>query len=355
MIFSSLMESFVRHKVAGNLLLILMMLAGVWGLSQLNRQLMPDFTLDIITVDIRWPGSSPRDVESNVLEALESELRFIEGADRVDSIAFEGRANAVVTFEEGSDMSKGLTDIQAAVARITTFPTDSERPVITQLLPNELVCRIELSGPFSEEALKLLAQQVRDDLLDLGLASVEINGARDTEIWVDVAETELRRLGMSLNDVAQRISAESIDLPAGKVYSGSVSRQIRSEGMARSATELANIEVMSGEGGEKLQLKDIAKVREAFEEGSASHLVQGDPSIGIVIKRSRGLDSLNAQRKVEAYLERLESELPPTMKIAMFDVAAEQVRQRLSMLLTNGFMGLVLVLIVLYLFLNVRT
>lgn len=351
----TIMESFAQHKVAGNLLMILMLLSGIWGFSQLNRQLMPDFTLDIITVDIRWPGASPRDVEANLLEALEGELRFIEGADRVDSTAFEGRASAVVTFEDGSDLAKGLNDIQAAVARITTFPTDSERPVISQVLPNELVCRLELSGPFPEKALKILAQQVRNDLLDLGLAQVEINGARDTEIWVDVPATELRRLDMSLNDVAQRIGSESIDLPAGQVFSGNVSRQIRSEGLARNAAEVGNIEIMSAETGEKLKLKDIAKVYEAFEEGSASHLVQGDSSIGIIIKRSRGLDSLSAQSKVEAYIAGLQAELPPTLKVSMFDIAADMVRERLSMLLWNGFIGLMLVLVVLYIFLNGRT
>lgn len=351
----TIMESFAQHKVAGNLLMILMLLSGIWGFSQLNRQLMPDFTLDIITVDIRWPGASPRDVEANLLEALEGELRFIEGADRVDSTAFEGRASAVVTFEDGSDLAKGLNDIQAAVARITTFPTDSERPVISQVLPNELVCRLELSGPFPEKALKILAQQVRNDLLDLGLAQVEINGARDTEIWVDVPATELRRLDMSLNDVAERIGSESIDLPAGQVFSGNVSRQIRSEGLARNAAEVGNIEIMSAETGEKLKLKDIAKVYEAFEEGSASHLVQGDSSIGIIIKRSRGLDSLSAQSKVEAYIAGLQAELPPTLKVSMFDIAADMVRERLSMLLWNGFIGLMLVLVVLYIFLNGRT
>ena len=351
----TIMESFAQHKVAGNLLMILMLLSGIWGFSQLNRQLMPDFTLDIITVDIRWPGASPRDVEANLLEALEGELRFIEGADRVDSTAFEGRASAVVTFEDGSDLAKGLNDIQAAVARITTFPTDSERPVISQVLPNELVCRLELSGPFPEKALKILAQQVRNDLLDLGLAQVEINGARDTEIWVDVPATELRRLDMSLNDVAERIGSESIDLPAGQVFSGNVSRQIRSEGLARNAAEVGNIEIMSAETGEKLKLKDIAKVYEAFEEGSASHLVQGDSSIGIIIKRSRGLDSLSAQSKVEAYIAGLQAELPSTLKVSMFDIAADMVRERLSMLLWNGFIGLMLVLIVLYIFLNGRT
>lgn len=350
-----IMESFATHKVAGNLLLALMVLSGIWGFSQLNRQLLPDFYLEAITVEIRWPGASPRDVEANLLEAMEAELRFIESVDKVDSTAYEGRARASVTFEEGANMSKALTDVQAAMERITTFPTDSERPVITQVVPAELVTQIELSGPFPEAALKLLAQRVRNDLLNVGMAQVTISGARDTEIWVEVPELELRRLDLTLNDIANRISAESIDLPAGQVFSGSVSRQIRSEGLARTAGELAEVEVISTESGEKLKLKDIARVFETFEDGAASRLVDGETSVGLKISRSRGIDSLTAQRQVTDYLEQLRGELPATLKVEIFDVAADQVRQRLFMLLENGLMGLVLVLIVLYLFMNVRT
>ncbi len=355
MIPVNLIETFTHHKVAGNLLLILMLLFGIWGFGQLNRQLLPDFYLEIITVDVNWPGASPRDVEANILEAAEAELRFIEAVNKVESTAFQGRARIAITFEEGANMSKALTDVQASMARITTLPTDSEKPVITQVLPSELVCQIELSGPFPEAALKLLAQQVRNELLDLGMAEVTINGARDTEIWVEVPEIELRRLDLTLNDIAQRISAESTDLPAGVVYSGSVSRQIRSEGLARNAEELAEIEVLSAPSGEKLRLKDIARVFETFEDASASHLLQGDPSVGIIISRSRGIDSLDAQRKVTKYLDDLQSQLPPSLKIRMFDVAADQVRQRLAMLGQNGFVGLLLVMLVLYLFMNVRT
>jgi multidrug efflux pump subunit AcrB len=350
-----IMEFFADHKVAGNLMLALMVLSGVWGFSQLNRQLLPDFYLEAINVEISWPGASPRDVEANLLEAMEAELRFIESVDKVDSTAYEGRARVSITFEEGANMSKALTDVQAAMARITTFPSDSERPVITQVLPGELVCQIELSGPFPESALKLLAQRVRNDLLNIGMAQVTVGGARDTEIWVEVPELELRRLDMTLNDVANRISAESIDLPAGQVFSGSVSRQIRSEGLARTADDLAEVEVMSTEAGEKLKLKDIASVFETFEDGAASRLIGGNPSIGLRINRGTGIDSLTAQRQVAKYIEQLQGELPATLKVRMFDVAADQVRQRVFMLLNNGLMGLVLVLIVLYLFMNVRT
>jgi len=354
MISGAMMETFARHKVAGNLLLILMILSGIWGFSQLNRQLLPDFTLEAITVEISWPGASPRDVEANVLEAIEPELRFIENVDKVVSTAFEGRGLATVYFEEGSSMSKALTDVQAAIARIPTLPTDSERPVITQILPAELVCQIELSGPFPEQALKLLARQMRDDLLDLGMAQVEIKGARDTEIWVDIPDAELRRLDLTLNEVAARIDSESLDLPAGSVYSGAVSRQIRSEGLARNAAELGEIEILSEETGEKLRLRDVARVFETFEEAAAQHIISGDPSVGLKVSRSRGIDSIDAQRKVTKYIEGLQSELPPSLKVQIFDVAADQVRQRLDMLRNNGLMGLVLVLIVLYLFMNGR-
>jgi len=351
----SLIESFTRHKVAGNLLLALMILSGVWGFTQLNRQLLPDFALEIITIDVQWPGASPRDVELNILETVEPELRYIESVDKVEATAFEGRARIAMVFEQGANMSKALSDVQAAMARITTLPTDSEKPVITQVLPAELVCQIQLSGPFPEEALKLLANQVRDDLLDLGMAQVQIKGARATEIWVEVPDAELRRLDLTLNDVAARIDRESLDLPAGQVYSGSVSRQIRSEGLARNAGELGNLEIVSLETGEKLRLKDVAKVFETVAEGAASNLVQGNPSVGLKIQRSRGIDSLESQRKVEKYLAELQTQLPPTLKVTMFDVAADQVRQRLRMLINNGAMGLLLVLIVLYMFMNGRT
>jgi multidrug efflux pump subunit AcrB len=345
---------FGRHRIAGNLLMVLMIMSGAYGLTQLTRQVIPDFTLDIIRVSVQWPGASPEDVESNVVAAIEPEVRFLDDVTRVDATAYESRAEVTIEFKDGTSMSKALTDVQAAIARITTFPADIERPVISQIVQTDEVCRIEVSGPFSEAALKLTTKRIRDELLDLGLSRIEMVGARDSEIWVEVPEDTLRRLDLTLEDIARRIQQSSLDLPSGSIESGGMSRQIRSEALARSALDVAGIEILSRVSGEKLQLGEIASIRETFEENVASHVLGGQPSVGLIVRRSKGLDSIDAQRLVISYLEQLRAELPPTMQIDMFDVFADQARQRVRMLLTNGFTGLLLVLLVLFVFLNGR-
>ena len=147
-----LINLFSEHRVAGNLLMILLILFGIYGLANLSRQVLPDFTLDIINITVVWPGASPADVEANILEAIEPEVRFLDGVDSVASGAVEGSAGFTLTFKEGTNMSKALTDVQAAVSQITTFPADIERPVITQLIQGDDVCRIEVSGPLSMTA-----------------------------------------------------------------------------------------------------------------------------------------------------------------------------------------------------------
>ena len=166
---------FVRHPVAGNLLMLLMGIAGIYGLTKLNRQVMPDFNLDLISVSVEWPGASPKDVEANILEAIEPEVRFLDHVSRVTATANEGRAEVQILFDRNVDISKALTDVQAAVARITTFPADTEQPVISEVIPPDLICQIEVSGPYSEQALKLVARRIRDDLLDRGISRISID------------------------------------------------------------------------------------------------------------------------------------------------------------------------------------
>lgn len=345
---------FATHRVAGNLLMMLMLLFGLYGLTKLNRQIIPTFTFDVISVTVQWPGSSPEDVEDNIIEAIEPEVRFLDNVDQVDSVAYAGLADVQIRFDEGSDMSKALSDVQSAMARITTFPVDIEQPVIVQFQNTDMVCKIEVSGPFSEAALKRIAKRIRDDLLDLGMSNIRLAGARDSEIWVELKPDVLRRLDLTLGDIAARIEQFSLDLPSGTIESGGVSRQIRSEAMARSAREVAAIEVVSESTGEKLHIGEIGAISETFEEGAVSHLRNDSASVGVWVNRGRNVDSIDAQKIVTRYVDELRAELPPTLKVEMFDIFADQATKRVRMLMTNGATGLALVLIVLFVFLNFR-
>ena len=351
---NTLLAFFARHKVAGNLLMVLMILFGLMGLGQLNRQLMPDFTLEQIQIDITWAGASPQDLESNVVEPLERELVLLDNLDRVEATAFEGRAVLMADFDFGSNMAKALTDTQSAVARVATFPQEIERPLVRLLQPTEVICNIEISGPFSESALKSYAWEIRSALLQRGVSLIRMSGLRRSELRVEVPAETLRRLDLTLDDVAQRIARSSLDLPGGTLETDRISRQIRSERRARTAAELGELEVLSSESGERLRLKDIARIYETSAEGEVARLVDEYSSININVRRSRGLDSMLAQQAVEAYLEEFRAGAPASLRVELFDVFADQVSQRVNMLLTNGFGGLLLVLAVLYLFLGGR-
>ncbi|MDP7271977.1 MAG: efflux RND transporter permease subunit, partial [Gammaproteobacteria bacterium] len=310
---TGILELFALHPVAGNLLMLLLIVFGLFGLSKINRQVLPDIDLDIIQISVIWPGASPQDVEENIIKAIEPEVRFIDRVDKVEAVAFEGNADINVTFKEGSDMSKGLADVQSAVARITTFPTDIERPIVNKIVQSDEVCRLEISGPFPEQALKQYARQIRDDLLKRGLSIINVIGSRESEIWVEVPDSALRELRMSLTDVSSRVAQSSLDLPSGSIQSGGRSRQIRSEGLAQNPAEVGEIEIIAMESGETVRLKDVAGIKESFKENAVSHLYKGAPSIGLVIRRGRGIDSIVAQDTVDDYLREIRPTLPPSL------------------------------------------
>ncbi len=350
---ADLVRLFVRHRNAANLLMVLMLVMGGVSLSRLNTQFFPDFGIDMVSITVAWPGASADDVEANIVTAIEPEVRYLNNVDKVISFAVEGVATILVEFHAGSDMQAARADVDAAVAQVTTLPEDSESPKISRVARYDTISRIALSGPFSEAALKAIAKRIREGLLARGVDQVLLFGARDEEIWVDIAPQTLRRLDLTLDDVADRIRVRSQDLPSGNIE-GQVEKQIRSLGLKTTATGLGEMEVRALPNGEKLRLRDIADVREAFEAEAPEGRFDRDQAIELHVKRAVGADALDISQTVDAYLAELRQTLPPTLKVEHYDVQAGLIRERIAILLKNGLGGLVLVLIVLFVFLNLR-
>lgn len=343
---------FVRHPTAANLLMVVMVVAGLFALRQTNTQFFPDFGIDWVSVSVEWPGASAEDIDDNIVQAIEPEVRFLDGVKRVRSTSVEGFARVSVEFFPGTDMQAALSDVETAVGQVTTLPNDSEKPTIKRIVRYDTINRIVISGPYPEASLKAIAKGIRDDLLDRGVDKVDITGARDEEIWVEVAPERLLELNLTIADISERIRGASQDLPSGNI-TGVIKKTIRSMGLEKSASGIGRIEVRSLKNGEKVFLKDIANVRERFAENQPTLERRGAQAIELHVQRAVAADALEVADRVAAYLEEMRPTLPPNLMIETFDVQSELIRSRIALLLENGLTGLILVILILFLFLSV--
>ncbi len=343
---------FARHRTAANLLMGIMILCGLVSLTRINKQFFPTFEVDVITISIIWPGASADDVDSNIIQALEPELRFLDGVTEVKSSSFEGLASVMLEYDAGSDMQSALSDVESAVGQVTTFPDDSERPRISRILHYETIARIVLSGPFPTPALKSIAKRMRDDLLARGIDKIDIFGAPDEEIWVEIQPEVLRRLALKPDDIASRIRAISQDIPSGEISQGE--RQIRSLGLLKNVPDLENLEVLSLANGRKLYLGDIADISDTYEEGAPTAVRNGMQAVELHVRRAVSADALESSALVRKYLKQQQGVYPDELDVELFNVESDMIQGRLDILLKNGATGLLLVLAILFIFLNGR-
>ncbi len=344
---------FVRHRTAGNLLMVIMLLGGIIGLTQLKRQFFPDFGIDVVAVGVVWPGATALDVEANIIASLDPELRVLDNVKRVTSSAAEGAASIAVEFEPGSDMQQALSEVEQAVAQVTTLPDDSERPTVRRIVRYDNITRLVLSGPVEEGLLKDWAKTIRDDLLERGVDRVTFTGKRDESIDVEVSPGLLRQLELTVADVAARIRDAAQDIPAGEIESV-IDLQPRAMGLPKNAADVAAIPLLTSPEGRHITVGDVASVTDRFDDDAPIAIRHGNLAIELVVERALSNDALEIAALVDAYLAIVEDRLPPQLTLERYDYIASLIEDRIALLLKNGLSGLALVLAILFLFLNAR-
>jgi multidrug efflux pump subunit AcrB len=348
-----LIAIFARHATAPNLFMVVLILMGAFALTRLNRQFFPTFDVPAIVVSVTWPGASAEDAETNILDVLEPELRFIDNIEDVKSYAREGNATISLEFKPSANMQKAQSDVEQAVSRVTTLPEEAEKPVITRAAMFDGIADISIYGPFSERVLKAYAKKIRDGLLNAGIDKVSLSGARDEEIWIKVREEDLRRLKLSLDQVSRIVRENSQDLPAGTLE-GSSELQLRAKSDRKTPEEIAKIEIKSLANGQKIYLGDIAEVDTRFARDGKIGVSRGQRAIELKVQRALSADTITTMKIMQDYMAKARAELPETLKINVYNVRGKLVQDRLGILITNGWQGLILVLIALFIFLNVR-
>lgn len=348
-----LIGRFIRHPNAANLVMAIMILFGAFAIAKLNTEFFPQIVTDRINVSVSWPGASAEDVENNILQAVEPELRFIDNVKEITSYAREGAASVRLEFIDGADMQKALSDVDQAIAGITTLPEDSEVPVVSVSNWFDSVARVALRGPFSEDALKAFARQIRDGLIDRGIDKVEFSGFRDTEYVALLPERELRRLDLTIADVSEKIAQNTRDLPSGDIKGG-VERQIRAVADIASPQAIAKIDIKTFPTGEKISIGDIGKVEKQFDEAQAQGFSDGLRAVELTVQRSASADTLKTNQILDEYLTEIAPQLPQSLELVKYEVRADLLNDRIMLLVENGLSGLILVVLILFAFLNAR-
>jgi len=350
---SNLLAVFARHRVAANLLMVIMLLSGVIALNKLNVQFFPNFELDQITVSTVWSGASAEDVETGITIPLEQRLRSIDGLKEMTSTSAIGTSGITLELEENADISFALDEVKKQVDNFNNLPEDAENPQVAQLALYESVARILVSGPDDIEELRSLARRFERELIDAGIDKVEVFGLPKQQLQIEIAAEQMQRLGVGLDELASRIDRESQDLPAGLIGEEDVAREIRSQNQRRTPQDFASLAIVT-EADKRINLGDIATIRQDHLSSSATVSLQGKKAVVLVLRRNESGDSLEAAEILDKWLQQTREQLPPNIKIEVFNERWQLIKERIMLLVKNGAGGLLLVLLILYLFLSAR-
>ncbi len=341
---------FARHATAANLLMALILLGGVIAGGKLRSQYLPDFIVERLTVTVLWPGAGPEDVDRAIVAELEPSLRALDGVESTRSVARQGRAVITVEFEERWDMSRAVEEAGAAVEAVKSLPDAAERPVIARVAFREKVTDVLIHGPVGAPQLSRYADELQTRLFDAGIARTTLLGVQQPVIRVEAQEATLVRHDLSLREIAAAIGAGADSRPAGEL--GLAAPRVRSGENRRRAEEIAAIPVRALPGGERLLVRDVATVRLEGVEAGRAFFFGEEPAVLLRIDRDADGDAIAIQKKTEEIAAKLAPTLPKGVSIRLTEAPAEEISDRLNLLLANAAEGLAIVLALLFLFLS---
>jgi len=344
---------FVHHKVAGNLVMLVMLLGGVLALTRMNIQFFPTFALDVVSVRVVWSGASAEDVERGITDPLEQRLRSVDGLKKMTSTSAQSVSSISLEFHEGTDPIQAVDDVRQQVDEFNNLPGDAEEPQVTRVERYEPVARLLLYGDVDRSELRQIVHRFEDELLDRGIDRINIRGLPEQQISIDVPAERLETLGMSLDQIADRVASLSRDLPAGMMAQQDATRELRSVEQRRSPQAFETLPVLSGDRI-RMQLGDVAIIRQEARDNQTVMTNKGMPAVELQLQRSEDGNSLAAAKVLESWLADTRPTLPPTIDLEVYDQTWQLLEDRISLLVNNGLGGLVLVIALLYLFLPGR-
>ena len=323
----------------------------------LNKESFPETNPDVVTVNVAFPGASPLEVEEGILMPVEEAVDAIQGIDKITSNAFENFGSVRVEIQHGYDADVAFRDMRDAVEQVNTFPDGIERPRTNLQTKRRLVTSIIIYGNQDYVILKEKAEEIRDGLLSIdGISQVSLTGVPSRTININMDQDALRRFNLTMRDVSDKIRQHNLNISAGRLKTENYEFRLRLYGRAYWARDLEKIIVKNNENGSKIRLKDIAEIKESWDE-DPNWLQFGKDSqnaVSLDITKTQEEDILEIRNKAFDYIEKIRPTLPETIKINNWRDGTKSLSDRIELLTKNGIFGLILILICLGVFLNVK-
>jgi multidrug efflux pump subunit AcrB len=335
--------------------MVLLLVGGVLLSGRIRQEVFPEFQLDMVAITVAYPGASPSEVEQGVVLSIEEAVRGLDDIKGVSSMSNEGVGVVYAELELGANGELVQQEIQSAVNRITSFPRDAERPVVTLADNRNQNLSLMVYGDVSEAELRAVANDVRDALLlSPEITLVEISGIRPLEVSIEVSQETLRRYGLTLGQVAQAVSASSIELPAGGIRTESGEVLVRTTERRERGDEFEDIILISNRGGTQVRLGDIATVVDGFRETDETSFYNGVRAAEVRVFRVGDESPISVTDAVMEFMDEYRPNLPAGVEYATLNDSSEIYRDRINLLLRNAASGLILVMLTLGLFLDLK-
>lgn len=354
-----LIRLFVRNPVVANLLMVAVFVLGSLSFIGLPRELMSEISFHWVFISILYPGVSPEELEKLVTIPVEDEIQDVKGIDSIASQSTEGASFISIKFENMSDdeFRVRLQELRDEIDKVKDMPDDVLEPEIINFTSSDLapVISVHLHGKVPEKRLLELARELRHKLLDVPRVSkVELQGARDREVWVEADPLRLEGYNISLDQIQQAISAHGVNIPGGRVTFGRENLLLRTVGEFEEAEELEEVIIRATKLGQTVRVKDVAAVRETFEEQDTFSRLNREPAISMIITKNKEGNSIAVTDEIKRISKEFEKRYRDSISVSFTQDSSEQIEDVMSKLSRNAWAGLIVVVVVLMLILGFR-
>ncbi len=351
----SVFEYMANNRIAVMLGTAGLLALGLIALANTTVERYPAMDLRRITITVPYDGATPREVEEDILRRIEESLASLDGVDRITANAWEGKGEVIVEFKQWQDTVAKLDVVRTAVEGIEDFPPPGadEPEIVRHEILRGALSLVLTSATASEHELTLAAEELREQLLFLPkVAVVDLYGARERQIQIDLDETRLQSHRLTVDDVIGRIRNSSINLSGGELDAGAGPLVLSVLQKRNSGPEFADIVILSKPDGSIVRLGDIGAIRDGFVDDPLVNTVDGVPAVFVEISAPKGVDPQEVRDEVDAYLSA--NDPPAGMKLDRWMDRVFSVKKPLLSVADSALVGAALVFVVLVLLLDLR-